>query len=101
MGDVSSYKRIGAVFNADAVLECLAGAKTPLNGEQISQQTDLPRPTVMCYLASLMDCGYVAPSGDNYVLGLKLARFWARSKSRLEAERERVNSELKEIGGEG
>lgn len=96
----NSYNRIAAVEKACAILTVLAEAKEPLSGNEVAIRVQLPMGTVMCQLATLADAGFVQEIGGGWRLGMKLGVFWARIRSGLEAERDRLTDKIKQIGGE-
>lgn len=98
---MSTYKKIEAVRKAGEVLKYLAGQKDSVNGPDIAKTVGLPVGTVMCYLATLEEMGFVQSVGDGYRLGMGLALIWARVKSNLEGDRARVERDLGEIEIQG
>lgn len=92
-----TYRRIEAVRKAGEILKCLANEKGIVSGSEIAKAVNLPMGTVMCHMATLEELGFVARIGDGYKLGMGLALMWARVKSGLEGERERVERDLGEI----
>lgn len=95
----NSYKRIEAVRKTGEILKCLAHQKDPVTAPVISQAVNLPTPTVMCHLSTLEELGFVQGVGDRWRLGLGLALIYARVKSSLEADRQRIDSTLGELEG--
>lgn len=95
---MSTYKRIEAVTKTTQIIDYLARVKDEAaTGPQIAQAVNLSVGTVMCHLATLEDAGYVTAVGGGYRLGMKLALHWARVKSTLEGQRDRVNRDLESI----
>jgi len=94
-----SYKRIEAVRKAGEILKHLAYVKEPITGADIAKAVDLPVGTVMCHMATLEDLGFVQGVGDKWKLGMGLALIWARVKSSLEADRQRIEDNLKGLEG--
>jgi len=97
MNGKTTYKRIEAVTRTGEILKYLANQKEPTNGPQVAAGVNLPVGTVMCHLATLEDLGFVSTVGDRFKLGMGLALFWARVKSNLEVERERIEKDLEQI----
>lgn len=95
-----SYNRIAAVTKACDILGVLAEAKEPLTGNEVAVRVQLPVGTVMCQLVTLEDAGLVQEVGGGWKLGMKMAVYWARIRSSMEAERDRLNNNIKSIGGE-
>lgn len=96
-----SYKRIEAVRKAGEILKCLAHQKDPVSAPTIAQSVGLPAPTVMCHLITLEELGFVQGVGDRWRLGLGLALIYARVKSSLEADRQRIDSTISELENGG
>lgn len=93
----SSYKRIEAVRKAGEILKHLANQKEPVAGTDVARALNVPEGTVMCHMATLEDLGFVQAIGDKYRLGLGLGLIWARVKSNLEGERDRINRDIEAI----
>ena len=93
----NSYKRIEAVRKTGEILKCLAHQKDPVTAPVISQAVNLPTPTVMCHLSTLEELGFVQSVGDRWRVGMGLGLMWARVKSHLEGERDRVSRDLESI----
>lgn len=100
MAKESSYNRIAAVEKACAILAILAEAREPLTGNEVAVRVQLPMGTVMCQLATLQDAGLVAEIGGGWKLGMRMAVYWARIRSGMESERDRLTRDIKSIGGE-
>lgn len=95
----TTYHRIAAVQKACEILATMGEAKEPLTGNEIAIRTGQAPGTTMCQLATLEDYGFVETVGDGYRLGFKFAIFWARKKAELTCERERIEKQLEQIGG--
>lgn len=80
-----SYKRISAVGKAFEILEYLASQKEPVPAPEIAKTTGLTYGACMCHLATMTDYGFVRLVGEHYTLGLALAKYWAKVKSREES----------------
>jgi len=93
----TTYKRIEAVKKTTEIIDFLASVKEVATGAQIAQAVGLPAGTVMCHLSTLEEAGYVTGIGGGYKLGMKLALHWARVKSNLEGQRDRINRDLELI----
>lgn len=93
----TTYKRIEAVAKALQIIDYLAGVKDVATGPQIAQAIGMSVGTVMCHLATLEDGGIVTMIGGGYRLGMKLAVYWARVKSNLEAGITRQQRDLESI----
>jgi len=97
----TTYKRIEAVKKTGEILKYLAGQKEPVTGPKIAQAVNLPSGTTMCHLATLEDLGFVSTVGDRFRLGMGLALFWARVRSSLEAEKARIDTDIRSLDMEG
>ena len=96
-----TYRRIEAVRKATEILKHLGQMKEPATGAGISAAVGLPTGTVMCYLVTLEDAGFVQRIGDRWRIGTGLALIWARVKSNLEGEKMLIESTLKEMEAGG
>jgi len=92
-----SYKRIEAVSKTIAILKYLGNCKEPVSGVEIGKALGIAEGTVMCHLATLEDGGFVVSVGDRWMLGTALALIWARVKSSLEADKDRIEKDLRDI----
>lgn len=95
-----TYRRIDAVRKACDILAILANAKEPITGNEVSARSGLPSGTVMCLLTTLEDAGLAQEAGGGWRLGMKMAVYWARVRSSMEAERDRLTENIRKIGGE-
>ena len=96
----TTYKRIESVRKTGEILKFLAGQKEPVTGPAIAQAINLAPGTTMCHLATLEDLGFVSIVGDRFRLGMGLALMWARVKSILEADRARIDHDIKSLNAE-
>ncbi len=94
---MTSYKRIGAVKTAFDILGFLSNQKQPVSGKEISLALNMKYDTAMCYLASLEDMGNVRQIGECFELGMNMAMFWAKIKSKKEAEKQDINNDIKAL----
>lgn len=94
-----TYKRIAAIRTTNAILKYMSGCKESVGGAEIAKATGIKEGTVMCHLATLEDVGFVQGVGDRWKLGMGLALIWARVKSSLEADKQRIEDNLKELEG--
>lgn len=92
-----SYKKIAAVGITNQILVYLSKQRTPVSAAQIAHDTGIPYGTVMCHLATHEDFGIVRSVGEQFELGMEIAKFWARIKSREEARRNEAEHNLSEI----
>ena len=97
----TSYKRIKAVSTAGAILKLLAQQKEPVPAGTIGEALKIPTPTVMCHLVTLEEMGFTQGINDHWKLGGGLALIYARVKSSLEAERDKIDSTLHQLENVG
>lgn len=93
----SSYKRIESVNKAAEILKFLGNQKTAVTGPDVAQAVGLPTATVMCHLVTLADAGFVRQVGDGWEIGMAMGLIWARVKSNLETQRDRINRDIDSI----
>lgn len=91
---MTTYKRIGTVKTTLDILKFLSNQREPVSGKEVATALDVPHGTCMCYLATLADSGVVRQTREYFELGMGMAVFWAKVKSKKEAERQNVNREL-------
>lgn len=91
---MTTYKRIGALRIGNNILRFLSDQKQPVSGKEISLALDMKYDTAMCYLATQEDIGNVRQIGECFELGMNTAMFWAKIKSKKEAEKQNMNREL-------
>ncbi len=94
---MKTYKRIEAVRKAGEILKFLANEKEPVSGQEIARAVNIPAGTVMCHMITLEELGFVVSVGERFNLGMALALMWARVKSTLEGEKERVEKDLNSL----
>lgn len=92
-----SYRRIESLTKGLEILEYLAEQKEPVSGPDIARAVGLPVGTVMCHVITLEEKNHVQRIGDRFRLGMMMAILWARVKSNLETQRERIDQELESI----
>lgn len=97
----TSYNRIQAVSTTVAILRHLSAQREPVSGQEVAKAVKVPHGTAMCHLATLEDEGFVQSIGGAYKLGMGLALLWARTKSNLEGERDRISRDIESISIEG
>lgn len=93
-----TYRTIEAVRKACEILGVLAEAKAPITGAEVALRMQMSQGTVMCHLATLQDAGFIQEVGGGWRLGMKLAIYWARVKANKEAERDRINKDIEQLG---
>ena len=94
---MKSYKRIGSIQKACAILKFLGSSKEPVSAPDIAKAVDLAVGTACCHLATLEDAGFAQRIGDRWEIGMASALAWARKKSSLEGRRMLIESQLKEL----
>jgi len=92
-----TYKRIESIRKGNEILKYLGQMKEPASGPEIAAAVGLPTGTVMCYLATHEDAGFVQRIGDRYQVGLGLVLIKSRLKSNLEGQRMLIDANLKEL----
>ncbi|MDY6791541.1 MAG: helix-turn-helix domain-containing protein [Thermodesulfobacteriota bacterium] len=92
---MKSYRRINAVKISVDILKCLADQREPVSGHDVARSVDIKYDTVMCHLTTLEDTGLVRTIGDRYELSMGMAMFWTKMKSRKEADKQRIEHEIK------
>ncbi len=90
--------RIDTVWTAGKILEAVAMSREAMGIADIAKALDINLNMALRQCATLAELGLLDRVGDKFRLGMKLALFWARRKSYLEGQRDRVNDELKELG---
>lgn len=98
---MATYNRIGAVKTTIAILRYLSEQREPVSGQDVAKAVGVPHATAMCHLATLEDEGLVQSVGGAYKLGMGMALLWARIKSNLEGERDRISRDIESISIEG
>ena len=67
-------------------------------GAEVALRMQMSQGTVMCHLTTLQDAGFIQEVGGGWRLGMKLAIYWARVKANKEAERDRINKDIEQLG---
>lgn len=96
-GWMKSYKRIAAADLTMRIIEFMADQRLPVTGQEVAAALSMKYDTVMCHLATQEDRNFVECIGDRYKPGPKIAHAWARYKSRLQAQKYRIEDELKQL----
>lgn len=94
---MTSYRRIESVRKALEILEFLAHRKEPATAKELSVAVNIPEGTTMCHLVTMEDARFVRRVGDGYEVGMNAALVWARKKTLLESERDRVDRDLAKL----
>jgi len=88
-----SYRRIGAVKTAAAILDQV-GRSRGATARELADGLQLPYGTVMSHLATLAECGYVRQDGESFRVGQKLGVFWAMLRADLQGQRDKIDEML-------
>mgnify|MGYP006307644629 CR=1 FL=1 len=94
-----SYRRIAALAVTEQILKYLSEQRGAVSASEIAQALNIQYGTVMCHLATIEEFGWVRKAGEHWELGLGLSLYWARSKSQLEGQLARINSDLEALDG--
>ena len=94
---MKSYRRIAAADLTLRIIEFMADQRQPVTGQAVAAALGHKYDTVMCHLATQEDRLFVDRIGDRFRPGPKIAHGWARYKSRLEAQKDRIDDELKQL----
>lgn len=97
----TSYRRIDAVIKTGHILKFIGSKNKPVTAPDIARVTGFPVGTVMCHLVSLAEHGFVRQLNDSWELGMGMALLWARVKSNLETQRDRIDRDLESISMQG
>ncbi len=89
--------RIETVYVAGEILRAVANSREPLGAAEIGKLCGINTNMAFRQCATLEELGFLKSAGDRYDLGMGLALFWARKKSRLEGERDRVDRDIKDL----
>ena len=95
---MKSYSRINAVKKTVDIITHLADQRKPVSGADVSEALNIQYGTAMCHLVTLEDVGIVRQIGEHWELGERMALLWARKKSQLQAQRDRIGNTLAELG---
>lgn len=90
-----SYRKIEAVTKTLEILEFLAKQREPVSGPDVARAVGLPVGTVMCHLATLEDKNFIRRVSGCIELGMGAATIWAKKKSLLEGQRDRINRDIR------
>ncbi len=93
-----SCRKIEVLIAADAILEIIAGSKEPVGCAEIAKAASLTNDSVFRQIGTLEDLGYVRKIGDGFTLGMKEATRWARVKSNIEGQINKLNKDLEQLG---
>ena len=96
MATERSY-HVQPVARACEILRALSDNRAPMTHAEIAQATGLPRSGIYAILQTLVREQMVQKAGDHYSPDMGLARLWARYKSRVEAERDRLDRRINEL----
>ena len=94
---MKSYRRIKSITKACEILQFLSEQRGAVSGKEIARTHNMPFSTAMCHIKTLEDAGFVKKEGEGFTLGLRLAVYWARTKSLLENQRTEIDQCLKAL----
>ncbi len=97
MKDNGNRYRIEAIAQAGQVLRVIADSKEPMGAQEITRVTGIKPNTAFRILVTLDEVGFLKQIGEKYDLGMGLALFWARKKSRLLGTREQIDGDLNSL----
>lgn len=92
---MTSYKRIDAAKTTIDILKFMAQEVRPVSGKEIAQALGKPHGTVMCYLVTLEDGGFVKRVYDRYEIGVYLGVVWESIRLSRES---RINAAQRDLG---
>lgn len=88
---------IEAITQAGDVLAAVADSREPMSAAEIAKATGLNNNKAFRICSTLEAMNYLNKVGDRFKLGQALSLFWARYKTRREAERDKITQELKSL----
>ena len=86
--------RIEAVYRAGKILEVVANSREPMSAAEIATALDIDKNMAFRQCSTLVELGLFQEVGEKFDLGMKMALYWAKKKSRLEAVRDRAITAL-------
>jgi DNA-binding IclR family transcriptional regulator len=89
--------RIDTVYTACRILEEMANSREPMGSGEIAKALGINANAAFRQCATLEEAGILRTIGGKYYFGMQLAIYWARVKSRLEAERDKIDSDLQSL----
>lgn len=89
MSEENRY-RIEAVYRAGKILETVANSREPMGAAEIGAALSIDTNMAFRQCSTLVELGLFQQLGDKFELGMKMALYWAKKKSRLEAVRDRA-----------
>ena len=95
-----SYRRIKAQAQGYEMLKLMSQAKSPMTAAEIAQGMGESVNTVLCWLMTALDAGFVRRENDVWEIGMGVALFWARVKANLEGQHDRIVRDLTSIGAD-
>ncbi len=88
---------VNAVGNAVEVIEAISANKEPMTPKDVIAHTGIKKNTVHRILHTLTQHKWLRRVGEAYEPDMALASLWARYKARLEAERDSIDREIREL----
>lgn len=89
---------IKAVQVGMKILKTVSESKEPLAVGEIAKIMDITMNTAFRMCETLKDGGFLQEIGGKYTLGMQVMLIWAKTKAKLESERERIDKILAEFG---
>lgn len=86
-----SRYHIQTVADAMDILTLLSDSKEPLAIGEIARRQGLTMNTAFRMCETLKDGGLIQEVGGKYSLGMKLMLLWAKTKAKLESQRDQIN----------
>lgn len=90
--------RIQTVYDAMQILQVISESREPMATGEIAKALDLSMNTAFRMCETLKEGGLLQEVGGKYTLGMKLMLFWAKTKAKLESEREKIDRILAALG---
>lgn len=95
----TSCRKIEVLLTADRILGALQDSKAPLSVSDLTRLTGMSTDMVFRQMGTMEDLRWVERIGEGYVVGMRLAVFWARRKTMTDTLIARAQNELLELAG--
>ena len=92
-----TYKKISALRRSAKVFKMLSEHREPVTVVEIARAIGESSNTVICHLITWECEGFIRCIDGRYELGMEIAKCWARKKSQLEGNIDRVREKLNEL----
>jgi DNA-binding IclR family transcriptional regulator len=90
--------RIQNIYDAMQILKIISESKEPLATGEIAKALGLTMNTAFRMCETLKEPGFLQEIGGKYQIGMQMMLFWAKSKAKLESERDRIDKILAAFG---